>query len=327
MQALKYAVALLAMAAAIASPQAHAQTTYPSQSVTIVVPLAAGGLVDTIIRTLAPRLSEVWKQPVVIENRPGANTQIGAHHVARSAPEGHILLASTETTFVINQNLYSKLSYDPDRDFAPVSGLGLVNQLLIVHPSVQARSMQELIALAKAKPGQITYGTFGIGSSSHLNMEQLQHMAGIKMQPVHFKGGAPALTALMGGHIDALFISTIPSTIAAWKEGRARALATGGRRRLAEFPDLPTVADSGLSDFEGVSYVGLVAPRQTPPAVVAKINADVQAILADPEYQAKHLEPLRLAPIRGTPQEFAAYLQADTAKWAKIMQAAGIRVD
>jgi tripartite-type tricarboxylate transporter receptor subunit TctC len=319
MQALAF-LTLLAFAAA-----AQAQT-YPSKTVHIVVPLAAGGAADNITRAIAQRLAERWNQQVVVENKPGANTQIGAQHVAKSAPDGYTLLASAETTFVVNPSLYSKLSYDPAKDFTPISGLGVINQLLIVHPSVPVKSVGELIALAKANPGDLTFGTFGIGSSGHLNMEMFQSMAGIKMRAVHYRGGAPALTAVMGGHINALFIS-VGQAAQPWQAGQVRALAAGSKKRLLEFPELPTVAESGLPEFEAVSYFGLVAPSGTPQEIVGNINADVQRIIADPSFKEKFLVPNRYEPILGSPEQFGEYMRADTQKWAKIIKDANVKVD
>ena len=227
---------------------------------------------------------------------------------------------------MVNPSLYSKLSYDPDQDFTPISGLGLINQLLIVHPSVPARSVNELIDLAKAKPEELTFGTFGIGSSGHLNMEMFQGMAGIKLRAVHFRGGAPALTAVMGGHINALFIS-VGQAAQPWQAGQVRALAAGSKKRLGEFPDLPTVAESGLPDFEAVSYFGLVAPSGTPREIVAKLNADVQRIISDPAFKERFLVPNRYEPIPGSPEQFGAYMKADTRKWEKIIKDANLKVD
>jgi tripartite-type tricarboxylate transporter receptor subunit TctC len=315
--------ALLALLALGASAQAQ---NYPSRTVHIVVPLSAGGAADTITRSMAQRLSELWSQQVVIENKPGANTQIGAQHVAKAAPDGYTLLASAETTFVVNPSLYAKLAYDPARDFAPVSGLGIINQALIVHPSLSANSVKEFIALAKAKPDEMTYGTFGIGSSGHLNMEMFQGMADVRLRPVHYRGGAPALTALMGGHIDALFIS-LGQMAQPWQAGQVRALAVGSRTRIAEFPQLPTVAESGLPDFEASSWFGLVAPRGTPSEIVAKINADVQRILRDASFKERFLVPNRYEPIFGSAEEFDEFMKADTRKWTKVIKDANVRVD
>ena len=319
----KHALALLASLAFCSGAQAQ---SYPSRTVHIVVPLAAGGAADTIARAVAQRLAEAWNQQVLIENKAGANTQIGAQQVAKSAPDGYTLLASAETTFVVNPSLYSKLSYDPAKDFAPISGLGVINQALIVHPSVPATTVKELIGLAKAKPGELTYGTFGIGSSGHLNMEMFQGMAGVTLRAVHYRGGAPALTAVMGGHTDALFIS-LGQMAQPWQAGQVRTLAVGSRKRVAEFPQLPTVAESGLPDFEAASWFGLVAPSGTPPEIVRKINADVQGILTDASFKEKFLVPNRYEPIIGSPEQFDAFMKADAEKWTKVIKDANVKVD
>jgi tripartite-type tricarboxylate transporter receptor subunit TctC len=319
----KYAFALLLPLAFVGGAQA---LNYPTKPVHIVVPLAAGGAADAITRAIAQRLTEAWNQQVVVENKPGANTQIGAQQVARSAADGHALLASAETTFVINPGLYSKLSYDPAKDFTPVSGLAKINQALVVHPSVPAGTLKELIDLAKSKPGELTYGTFGVGSSGHLNMEMFQGMAGVRLRAVHYRGGAPALTAVMGGHIDALFIS-LAQMAQPWQAGQLRALAVGSTARVAEFAALPTVAESGLPGFEAASWFGLVAPSGTPPEIVAKINADVQRILGDAAFKERFLRPNRYEPIAGSPQQFGEFMQADTAKWMKVIKDANVTVD
>jgi tripartite-type tricarboxylate transporter receptor subunit TctC len=317
------ALALLASLAFGAGAQAQ---NYPTRSVHIVVPLAAGGAADTITRAIAHRLTEAWGQQVVVENKPGANTQIGAQQVARSPADGYALLSSAETTFVVNPSLYSKLSYDPAKDFTPVSGLGAITQALIVHPSLPAATVKEFIELAKSKPGELTYGTFGIGSSGHLNMEMFQGMAGIKLRPVHYRGGAPALTAVMGGHIDALFIS-LGQMAQPWQAGQVRALAIGSKARVAEFPQLPTVAESGLPGFDAASWFGLVAPSGTPREIVAKINADVQRLLHDTAFKEKFLGPNRYEPIKGSPEQFGEFMKADALKWMKVIKDANVTVD
>jgi tripartite-type tricarboxylate transporter receptor subunit TctC len=319
----RYAIALLAALAAGAPAQAQ---TYPTRAVHIVVPLAPGGAADVLTRAIAQRLSEAWSQQVLVENKPGANTQIDATQVARSAPDGYTLLASAETTFVVNPGLYSKLSYDPAKDFAPISGLGVINQALIVHPSVPVGNVKELIERAKSKPGEMTFGTFGIGSSGHLNMEMFQGMAGVKMRAVHYRGGAPALTDLIGGHIDTLFIS-LGQMAQPWQSGQVRALAIGSKARVAEFPRLPTVTESGLPDFEAASWFGLVAPSGTPAAIIAKINADVQQIFRDPSFKENFLARHRYEPITGSPGEFAEFMKTDTRKWMKVIRDANVKVE
>ena len=319
----RYAFTLLALIALGTAAQAQ---SYPSRPVQIVVPLAAGGAADTITRAVARRLSEIWNQQIVVENKSGANTQIGATQVAKSAPDGYTLLASAETTFVVNPYLYSKLSYDPAKDFVAVSGLTVVNQLLLVHHSVPAKNVRDLIALAQAKPGEVTFGTYGIGSAGHLNMEQFQVMAGVKMRAVHYRGGAPALTDLIGGHIDSLIIS-LGQASGPMQAGQIRALAAGSKQRLSQLPDLPTVSESGVPGYESVSYFGLVAPAGTPREIVRKINADVQRIITDPSFKTEFLEKNFHEPILGSPEEFDAYMKADASKWSKIIKDANLKVD
>jgi tripartite-type tricarboxylate transporter receptor subunit TctC len=319
----RHAFALLALVALANAAQAQ---SYPTRPVQIVVPLAAGGAADTITRAVARRLSDIWNQQVVVENKSGANTQIGAAQVAKSAPDGYTLLASAETTFVVNPYLYSKLSYDPAKDFVTVSGLSAVNQLLLVHHAVPAKNVRDLVALAQAKPGEVTFGTYGIGSAGHLNMEQFQVMAGVKMRAVHYRGGAPALTDLIGGHIDSLVIS-LGQAAGPMQAGQIRALAAGSKQRLPQLPDLPTVSESGVSGYESVSYFGLVAPAGTPRDIVRKINADVQRIVADPSFKTEFLQKNYHEPIIGSPEEFDAYMKADARKWSKIIKDANLTVE
>jgi tripartite-type tricarboxylate transporter receptor subunit TctC len=283
-----------------------------------VVPLPAGGATDAITRAVAQRLSEMWGQQIVIENKGGANTQIGAEVVAKAAPDGYTLLATSETTLTVNPFLYRKLAYEA-KDFTPVSGLGIVTQSLVVHPSVPASSVEELIALAKAKPGELNYGTLGIGSSSHLNTLSFETMAGIKLTPIHYRGGAPALTDVIGGHTQLLFISfTLMNQ--AWKAGQLKALGIGGERRAPQFPELPTIAESGLPGYQAASWFGLFAPSGTPSAIVQKVNADVQRVLTDASFQEKFLTPSYFEPILGSADEFAAYVKSEQAKWGRIIK-------
>jgi len=268
----------------------------------------------------------MWNQQVIVENKSGANTQIGATQVSKSAPDGHTLLVSAETTFVVNPYLYSKLSYDPGKDFVTVSGLAIVNQLLLVHPSIPAQTVQDLIALAKEKPHSVTFGTYGVGSAGHLNMELFQAMAGVQMRAVHYRGGAPALTDLIGGHIDALVIS-VGQAQGPVDAGQVRALAAGSKQRLEKYPELPTVTESGVPGYESVSYFGMVAPAGTPREIVLKINADVQRIMSDPRFKSEVLAKNHFEPIIGSPEEFDAYMKGDARKWEKIIKDANLTVD
>ena len=308
-------VLLLPWAAAI-SPPARAQS-YPAKPVRVVVPLPAGGATDVIARAVSQRLSEMWGQQIVIENKGGANTQIGAEAVAKSAPDGYTLLATSEATLAVNPFLYRKLAYEA-KDFVPVSGLGSITQALVVHPSVPVGTVAELIALARSKPGELNYGTLGIGSSSHLNTVSFESMAGVRLTPVHYRGGAPALTDVIGGHTQVLFIS-VTLMNQPWKAGQLKALGVGGEKRVPQFPELPTIAEGGLPGYQAVSWFGLFAPAETPVDVVRKINADVQRILSDPGFQVQFLAPSFFEPILGSADAFAAYLATEQAKWSKII--------
>jgi tripartite-type tricarboxylate transporter receptor subunit TctC len=318
------ALVLAFLAGALPLPTAQAQT-YPGKPVRVVVPLPAGGATDVIARAVSQRLAEMWGQQIVIENKGGANTQIGAEAVAKAAPDGYTLLATSEATLAVNPFLYRKLAYEAN-DLIPVSGLGLITQALVLHPSVPANSVAELVALAKQKPGALNYGTLGIGSSSHLNTISFETMAGIKLTPVHYRGGAPALTDVIGGHTQVLFIS-VTLMNQPWKAGQLKALGVGGARRVPQFPELATIAESGLPGYQAVSWFGLFAPAGTPPDIVRKINADVQRILTDASFQEKFLTPSFFEPILGSVEQFGDYLKAEQAKWSAIIRDAKLTAE
>ncbi len=317
-------LALAFLAGALSPPTAQAQS-YPAKPVRVVVPLPAGGATDVIARAVTQRLAETWGQQIVIENKGGANTQIGAEAVAKAAPDGYTLLATSEATLAVNPFLYRKLAYEAN-DLIPVSGLGLITQALVVHPSVPASSVTELVALAKQKPGAFNYGTLGIGSSSHLNTISFETMAGVKLTPVHYRGGAPALTDVIGGHTQVLFIS-VTLMNQPWKAGQLKALGVGGLRRVPQFPELATIAESGLPGYQAVSWFGLFAPAGTPPDIVRKINADVQRILTDASFQEKFLTPSFFEPILGSVDQFGDYVKAEQAKWSAIIRDAKLTAE
>lgn len=302
---------------------AQAQS-YPSKPITIVVAYPAGGATDVIARSVAQRLSTKWGRSIIIDNKGGASTQIGATYVSKSSPDGYTLLATDETTFT-NSYLYSKLSYDPAKDFVPVTGLGVIHQALVVHPSFPAQNVADLITLAKTTPGALNYATIGVGSSSHLSMEMLESVAGVKLSPIHYKGGAPALTDVIGGHIPMVFLSLTliaqPS-----KAGQLRPLAVGSTKRLAQFPELPTVAET-LPGYEAAVWFGLFAPRGTPQDIVVTLNAEVQKVLADPEFRDTFLVPNFYEPIIGSPEQFAQYVRSDAMKWGKVVQDAKLSLN
>jgi tripartite-type tricarboxylate transporter receptor subunit TctC len=317
----------LAIAAALLiGPASALAQTYPARPITIVVPAAPGGVTDMLGRVLAKRLTEVWGQQAIVENKPGANNQIAAEYIAKSAPDGYTLFVGPETTFVVNPSIYGKLSYDPVKDFTPITGLITINQALIVNPSLPVANLKELLDLAKKKPGELNYGTFGIGSSGHLNMEMLQGEAGIRLTPVHYKGATPALTDVIGGHIQLMFIS-VGSAVPQWKGGKVRILAVGARKRLAGLPDVPTVAESGVPGFEAVSWFALYGPAGLPSEIVAKINGEVRKLFADAEFQKSFMAPQYFESIVDSPAELTAYLNTEAKKWGKVIRDAKIKVE
>jgi tripartite-type tricarboxylate transporter receptor subunit TctC len=298
---------------------------YPSKSVTIVVAYAAGGATDVLARAVAQRLTAAWGRPVVIENRAGANGQIGAAHVAKSAPDGYTLLATPDVTFVTNPYLYRTLLYDPIGDFAPISGLGIINQALVVHPSAQLRNVADLIALAKSKPGDLSYASFGVGSAPQLSMELLQSMTGTKLNAVQYRGGAPALADVVAGHIPMTFIN-VGLMVQPWKAGQLRALGVGSSERLAEFPELSTIAEA-VPGFRATFWFGLFAPAATPKDVVQKINAAVQGILSDPRFREQFLAPNFYQPMIGSPEQLASTIKSDADKWRKLISDAKLTAE
>src|SRR5215813_369436 len=308
---------------ALTATAAPAQT-YPVKPVTIIVPAAPGGVTDALGRVLAQRFTEAWGQQVIVENKPGANNQIAAEYVAKSLPDGHTLFIGPEVTFVVNPSLYGRLGYDPVNDFVPITGLVTINHALVVNPALPVDSVKDLLALAKQKPGELNYGTFGIGSSGHLNMELLQALAGVKFQPVHYKGATPALTDVMAGHIQMMFIS-VGSAVPQWKAGKVKLIAVGAGKRMPLLPEVPTVAESGLPGYEAVSWFGLFAPAGTPRPVVDKINAEVRRVFADPEFKKSFLDRQYFDSIAGTPEQLADYLKSEEQKWGEVIRDAKVK--
>jgi tripartite-type tricarboxylate transporter receptor subunit TctC len=299
---------------------------YPAKPIRLVVPFAPGGITDILARALGQRLAEAWGQQVVVENRPGANSQVGAEVVARATPDGYTLMVSADTTFVMNPHLYGKATYDALADFVPVSGLGISPQALVVHPGVPAADVSGLVGLARAKPGELNYGTFGIGSSGHLNIELLQSMTGTKFTAVHYKGAAPALTDVIGGHIQMMIVS-IGLVTQPWQAGQLKVLGFGSTARIAQFPDVPTIAESGLAGYEAASWYGLVAPHGTPREIVNKLSAETQRIFGDATFREKFLAPNMIFSIAGSPEEFAARIRTDYVKWGKVIRDANVKVE
>jgi len=319
----------LVSAGAIASSSAGAQS-YPSRSVHIVVPFAAGGITDILARGLAQRLAERWGQQVVVENKPGGTGGIGAEAVAKAAPDGYTLLISADATFVSNPHLhfagagFKPAPTDPLQEFAPITGLGISPQALCVNPRLTARTLSELIALARKQPGEITYGTFGVGSSGHLNIILLERMTGTRFTAVHYRGAAPAITDVIGGHVQMVIVS-IGLIAQPWQSGQLRVLGFGSTTRLAQYPDVPTLAESGLPGYEAGSWYGLAAPKGTPPEIIATLNAETRRIFEDPGFRDTVLAPSFIFSIASAPEVFAARIRSEWAKWGEVIRDAGLK--
>lgn len=300
--------------------------SYPSKTITIVVPASPGGVTDTLARQLAQRFSEKWGQQAVVENRPGANNSIAAEYVSKSAPDGHTLFIGPDGTFVANPSLYPKLPYDPEKSFTPISGLVVINHALITHPAVAINSVKELIEAAKQKPSTINYGTFGIGSSGHMNMELLQNMSGARFQPVHYKGATPALTDVMAGHIQMMFVS-VGTAVPQWRSGKVKFIAVSSAKRMAQLQEIPTVSESGVPGYEAVSWFGLFGPAGMPADVTAKINSEIRAMHAEAEFQKNFLDKFYFQSIAGPPEQLSKFIKDEEPKWRKIITDAKIKVE
>ncbi len=313
--------AVLALAAA---PFLVLAQPFPSKSVRMVVPFAAGGTADVLGRLIAQRLSPLYGHQMVVDNRPGSGGHVGAEAAARAAPDGHTVVLGTIGIHAA-YGIYSKLAYDPAKDLQPVILLGEVPCVLVLNPSVPIRSVQEFIAFAKARPGELNFGSAGTGSSTHMTGELFKLMAGIELTHVPYKGSAPALTDLMGGQIQAMFenLPTLPQLIAT---GKVRALAVTSKTRSPALPDVPTVAESGLPDYASTAWFTVAAPGKTPPAVIRKLNADIDAMLHAPDLQPR-LRELGLTVIGGTPEAASSYFAQETAKWNAVIKTARIRAD
>jgi len=302
---------------------AHGQP-YPQKPVRLIVPIAAGGSTDIVARALARQLGETWKQTVVVDNRPGASTMIGTELVAKSAPDGYTLLV-TLAPFSVNPSLHAKLPYDVLTDFAPISLINTTPLAIVVNPTVPARSVKDLIALARAHPGKLNFGSAGSGGSNHLAGELFNTMAGVKMVHVPYKGNAPALADLVGGHVDLLFNGVL-SALPLIQNGRLRALAVTSRERSVALPDVPTVAEAGLKGFEAVAWVGLSAPRQTPPTVITQVSTETMRIVRSAEFSDR-LKRDGSIPVGSTPEQYAALVRDEIVKWAKVVKFAGVKAE
>jgi len=316
------AVFLLTLAGLPVAAEAQA---YPERSIRIIVPYAPGGTSDVLARSIGQKLHQAWGKPVVVENRPGANGNIGANLVARAPADGHTLLLVDVGALAISPSVFPDLPFDPARDFAPVVLISYSPHVLGVHPSVPAKTVEELIALAKSRPGELNFATAGVGSAPHLAGIEFAQRAGIRWTYIPYQGGAAAVIDVVAGHADVLFNGMLP-VVPHLRTGKMRALAVSSARRTAASPDLPTVAESGLPGFETGSWQGMLAPAGTPRRVIDRLNAEIRRILATPELK-KQLADQGTEVRAGAPEELGRFLSAEMPRWAKVVEQSGIRVE
>lgn len=316
----------VAAALALATPFALAQApAYPKQPVTLVVPFPAGGPTDAMARVLAQKLGDRLGQQVVVDNKGGAGGSIAAEFVAKASADGHTLFFGTTGTMAINPSLYSKLRYDPVKDFAPVSLMATTMNVLVVNPQVPARSLADVIKLAKAKPGDITYGSAGNGSSNHLSGELFRSTAGIQISHIPYKGSAPALVDLLGGRITMMF-DTIAQQTQNIAAGKVRAIAVTGPKRSPLLPEVPTAQEAGLKDFDVTIWFGVLAPAGTPAPVIDKLSREIAAVMSTDEMK-KRMQADGAEARPTSPAEFAALIRSDLAKWSPVVKASGATLD
>ena len=304
---------------------ASAQPNYPSKAIRYVVPFPAGGPLDIVARAIGQDLNKAWNQPVIIDNRPGAGGNIGADYVAKAAPDGYTILMGAVSTHAINPTLYSKLPYDPIKDFAPVTLITSVPNVLVVHPSLPVKTVKDLIALAKARPGQLNFASGSTGSAGHLAGELFNSMAGVQMTHIPYKGAAPAVIDLIAGHVSLMF-DNLASALPNIKAQRVRAIAVTTLTRSPLLPIVPTISESGLKGFDVSTWFGIFAPAGTPPELVNKLNVEVVRILHTNEMRER-LAALGAEPAGNKPDDFLAFIKAEIPKYAKVIKASGARAD
>jgi tripartite-type tricarboxylate transporter receptor subunit TctC len=313
------------LALALLLPVAVLAQGYPSKPVRLLVPFSAGGTTDVIARLIGQKLGDALGQQFVIDNRPGANGNLGTEMAVKAPADGYTLVMSYDGTVAINPSMYKKLPFDPQKDLAPIASVAQVPLIMVVHPGVAAKNVAEFIALAKASPGRINYSSAGHGSTGHLTGELLKARAGIDIVHVNYKGGGQAVQDLLGGQIQMLMtgLATVEGHL---KGGKLRALAFTASKRVPGAPDVPTLAESGYPGLEVASWYGLLAPAGTPQDIVRKLNADINRILQAPDVRER-LTTLGTEPTGGTPEQFAETIKTDTARWAKVVSDAGIRIE
>ena len=301
---------------------AFAQPVYPTRTVRIIVPTSPPGGADIVARSIAPQLSERLGQQVIVDNRSGASTMLGHELAAKAPPDGHTLVMGI-STLAINPATFRHVPYDALRDFVPITQTAIQTLLLAVHPSFPARNVRELIALAKARPGEVNYSSPGFGTNPQMGMELFLFMSGTRMLHVPYRGGGESIIALVAGHVS-VTVASMLGTMPHVRSGKLRALGVTSAKRVANAPDIPTIAEEGVPGYESLQWYGLLAPAGTPREIVARLNREVVAVLRTPEISAR-LANDGAEVVAGTPEEFGAYLRAETEKWAKVAKAAGIK--
>ena len=315
----------IALAFGVAEVLAQSDTNYPSKPIRMIVPSAPGSGPDIMARAIGQKLTEALGQAIVIDDKPGAGGIIGSEAAAKAPPDGYTLIMSNAGAHTVNPGLYAKLPYDPVKDFAPVTLVALAPNILIVHPTLPVRNVKDLIALATAKPGELTFGSGGNGSTAHLSGEMFKTMAGINIVHIPFKGSPAAVIGVIAGQI-ALAIPNIPPALPHVRSGKLKALAVTTAKRAAGVPDLPTVAEAGLPGYEATAWFGVLAPAATPPQIIARLNAAIVKIAHAREMQER-LTAEGADAVGNTPEQFAQIIKSDIAKWAKVIKASGARAD
>src|SRR5262245_1238398 len=318
---MRFVITMLVAIGAIGNAAAQ---NYPEKQVVVVVPFPAGGATDPVARALTQRMSEIWKQPVVVLNRAGAGGNIGSESVAKAAPDGYTLLFGT-TSLAIGPSLYARLGFDVLKDFAPISQASIAPNILVVHPSVPARSVKELVAIARAKPGQLISASAGTGTSNHLSLVQFMSLAKVDITHVPYKGAAPAVVDTVGGHAHMTF-APAPATLGLVQAGRLRALGVTTPQRFSGLPDIPTIAESGVPGYDLTSWVGFLAPAATPRPVVNRIHSTLVEALRTPSVKDVLLKS-GAEPLGNTPEEFHENLKREIPKWNRIIKAAGVTLE
>ncbi len=324
MASLGKCAAAMCAACVLAGVPAFAQN-YPVKPIRIIVPYTPAGTTDILARLIGQKMNENWGQPVIVDNRPGANGNIGTEIAARATPDGYTIIMGAAATHSINNTLYPKLNWDAVKDFAPISLVAIVPNILVVNNSLPVKNVKELVAYAKANPGKLNYGSPGTGSTAHLSMELFKSMTGVSLNHIPYKGSAGVLADVMAGQIS-LTMDNIPVYLPQVKAGKIRALGVSSGRRTPAAPEIPTVSEAGVPGLEAVTWFGLLAPANTPKAIVGKLSAETARILKLPDVN-KRVSELGAEPVGGTPQEYAAFIRSEIIKWRKVIKDAGVKLE